>query len=67
MFAVMLALGPSEEAEEDQNVRLDLQRDVEVVDNVVDTQGHAGNCPGEEEHGREGFSVVAAPVLPYLR
>lgn len=38
-------LGPAEEAQHHEDLRLDLDRDVEVLDYAVDAEGDATECP----------------------
>ena len=49
----MPTLRPSDQAEQNEDVGLKLEGDIEVVADVVDTQGYASDGPREEKGSRE--------------
>lgn len=58
----MVALDPRHEREEGEDLRLDLQRDVEGLHDVVDAERHAGPGP-PHHHGRLQAGGVVASVV----
>lgn len=62
----MFTLRPGDQAEQKKDVGLDLKGDVQVVDNVVDTQGYTSNSPGQKEQRGQRFTRVTTPVFPDL-
>lgn len=63
-MAVVLTLRPGDKAEGGENLRLDLQCDVEILHDVVDSKRHASTGP-QEHHGRLKTSCGVAPVIDY--
>lgn len=62
----MFTLRPGDQAEQNKDVGLDLKGDVEVIDDVVNTQRYTSNSPGQKEQRGERFTRVTTPVLPDL-
>ncbi len=62
MVAVVIALRPSHQREEGEDLGLDPQRDVEGLADVLDAEGDAGGGPQEHHSGLEAGGVVAAVV-----
>lgn len=61
-----MALNPGDEGEEREDLRLDLQGDVEGLHDVVDAERHAGPGPPHHHGGLQAGGVVAAVVDDYL-
>lgn len=66
-FLVVVDLNPGEKGKKSEDLRLDLQGDVEGRGYVVDTERYT--CPGPEHHHGwlETGSIVAAVVYDNLR
>lgn len=67
LCSVVLTLGPHDEAEEDEDLGLDLQRYVEVLDDIVHAEGGPADGPGEVHGVVQAVGAVGAVVLDDLR
>lgn len=66
-IVVIITLDPSNETQNRQYLRLDLQRDIEVASDIVRAERDACTCP-EKHHGPlKTNGIVSAVVDDYLR
>jgi hypothetical protein len=63
----VFTLRPGHQAEQNENVGLDLEGDVEVIDDVVDTQRYASRSPREKEVSGKRLGRMTAPAFLDLR
>lgn len=59
---IVVALNPRDETQQRQDLRLNTQRNVELLDDVVHAQRHAGPCPKHHHRGLKASCIMAAIV-----
>lgn len=67
MIVIDQGLGPADQRQSTEDLRLYLEGDVEVLHNGIDTEGDGRGSPEEHHQSRQAFGLFSSPVVPYLR
>lgn len=66
-LSISQTLPPTHKAQAAEKVRLDLNRDIEVLHNCIHAKGHAADGPEEHHQRGQAFGALGAVIAPYLR
>lgn len=67
LLAISQTLPPTSKTQAAETLRLDLDRDIEVLHHRIHAKGHAADGPEEHHQRWQAFGALGAVVAPYLR